>query len=562
MDSTVLAGTMRPAGISLADIYQNDTANKLALQTLAARAQEQKQKQELDTYMRSLNQRGSEIRDPSTGVYTTKGILEVAQRYPDLADKIVHARAQTLNLTSEQVSRDYREEAEKFKTQGTAISKLLQENYAPYAVDNANPETKVRNFKTGWQKSVQDWIDSGTPKKLGFTDEVLQKLKNNPPNPDTIPLTLGKTKDMMERADSYQVGAALRGTEQKGQSVPLSDIPQSVDQSSGAIVRGTDQTTPQAKPIAEEDHAPIEITAKAPVETPESLREQATKIEKIGTPTAQKKAKELRSAANQLDTRIQAEGRFELSKQRESRMADVQAGGEIRDEDARFVAQQVLAGNQSAGVGLARNQKAKAKVIRATTDEAGRQGMTAKDAAMAVAEFQGMVQGERTVGTRQAQIEMAGNVVSQFVPLAKQRSDEFKRFDIKSLNDLQIAVQKRTASPELRRFAAATNAVVNAYARAVNPTGVGNEADKEHAREILDIGFASGDFKAAADQIMQEIKAELKAPGAVKGGMREFFKGEKGATDTGMPTPKTPEEAKALPPGTRFVDPNGVERVR
>jgi hypothetical protein len=222
-----------------------------------------------------------------------------------------------------------------------------------------------------------------------------------------------------------------------------------------------------------------------------------------------------------------------MSKEREKRIQDVAAGGEIRDEDARFVAQQVLAGNAQAGVGLARNIKAKAKVMRAITDEAAKQGMSAKDAAMAVAEFQGMVQGERTVGTRQAQIEMAGNVVSQFVPLAKQRSEEFNRFGIKSLNDLQIAVQKRTASPELRRFAAATNAVVNAYARAVNPTGVGNEADKEHAREILDIGFAGGDFNAAADQIMQEIKAELKAPGAVKGGMREFFKGDKAAPSEG-----------------------------
>jgi hypothetical protein len=29
-----------------------------------------------------------------------------------------------------------------------------------------------------------------------------------------------------------------------------------------------------------------------------------------------------------------------------------------------------------------------------------------------------------------------------------------------------------------------------------------------------------------------------------------------------LPRPKTIEEAKKLPPGTRFIDPNGVERVR
>jgi hypothetical protein len=518
---------MTPAqGVSLQDMATRAQMNRFDLQTAM---QEQQNRQEMDAYMRALNQRGSEIRDPATGVYTTKGILEVAQRYPDLADKIVHARSQALNLTSEQIGRDYKQESEKFKTQGTAISKLLQDNYAQYAVDKASdPETKGRNFKTGWQKSVQEWIDSGTPKKLGFTDEVLQKLKNNPPNPDTIPMTLGKTKDMMERADSYQVGQTLSDSQQP--SMPLSSVgqvPQSTDPASGATVKGTDQTTPQGKPIAENE---IEVTAKAPPESPDALRAQAARVEKLGTPAAQKKAKELRSSANQLESRIQADERIDQSKTRETRIAAAGEGSKLRPEDANFIADEVLDGYAQAGVGLARNKDAKAQVIRAITDRATARHMSPKDAAMAVAEFRGLLEGETTVGRRQAQIEMAGNVVSQFVPLAKQRSEEFNRFGIKSLNDLQIAVQKRTASPELRRFAAATNAVVNAYARAVNPTGVGNEADKEHAREILDIGFAGGDFNAAADQIMQEIKAELKAPGAVKGGMREFFKGEKGET--------------------------------
>jgi hypothetical protein len=151
------------------------------------------------------------------------------------------------------------------------------------------------------------------------------------------------------------------------------------------------------------------------------------------------------------------------------------------------------------------------------------QGLSAQDVARQQAEFQGFVQGEKTLGTRQAQIDMTSTVLDQFVPLAKDASAAFKRSGIKSVNDLEIAIKSRTASPELRKAAAATNAVINAYGRAINPSGVGNERDKEEARKILDMAFATEDYDAAANQILMEIGAEKKAPGRVKKDMRESF---------------------------------------
>jgi hypothetical protein len=204
-------------------------------------------------------------------------------------------------------------------------------------------------------------------------------------------------------------------------------------------------------------------------------------------------------------------------------------------ETAQFVAQQYLAGDKGAAQGYARNARARIQIANAIVNEAKLQGMDAKDAANAAAEFSGYTAGQRTLGTRQAQIDLAANVVEQFIPIAKAASDAYQRTGIKSINDLQKAVQSQTASPELRRLNASVNAVVNAYARAVNPTGVGNEADKVEARKLLDAGFATGDFNAAADQILMEINAEKKAPGKVKGEMREFFTGKKTEEKQGGP---------------------------
>ena len=106
------------------------------------------------------------------------------------------------------------------------------------------------------------------------------------------------------------------------------------------------------------------------------------------------------------------------------------------------------------------------------------------------------------------------------------------RFDANLVND-------KTQSPELRQFGFANLSLVNAYARAINPTGVGAQQDKEHALAVLNTGFAKGDYKAAVDQLQVEIAAELKAPSKVRQQMRENFTGgteetqNRRATDSG-----------------------------
>lgn len=141
------------------------------------------------------------------------------------------------------------------------------------------------------------------------------------------------------------------------------------------------------------------------------------------------------------------------------------------------------------------------------------------------AQFMGEKAGQRTLGTRTANIEMAATEAGLLSDLALKASSEWERSGIRSLNDLERYAQGKTASPTLRRFVAANTSFINAYARAINPQGVGTVADKEHAREMLEVSFAKGDYAAAIDQLQSEIKAAQSSPGKVKESMRERFVG-------------------------------------
>lgn len=226
--------------------------------------------------------------------------------------------------------------------------------------------------------------------------------------------------------------------------------------------------------------------------------------------------------------------------------------GLMNPETLKFTAQQIVAGDRQAGQGYARSAPLKAALQNAVAEEARAQGITGKDLARVMSEYTGFTSGQRTLGTRQANIELAAQVTNQFAPLAVTASEAFDRTPFKSLNDVEKAVLSRTASPELRKFNFANTSLINAYARAINPNGVGTVSDKDHAREILDTGFSKGDYKAAVEQLQMEIDAELKAPGAVKAGMKEFFNGKPVPTSAvSGPVREFATEADAIKSGVK-----------
>lgn len=243
---------------------------------------------------------------------------------------------------------------------------------------------------------------------------------------------------------------------------------------------------------------------------------------------------------------------YNLAKQR----LEMQQKG-ILDPDTRgFMADQVLAGDKSAFANIGRGAQG-AENLAALRQEvmkrAQARGLGGADLAALNAEFSGLQAGERTLGTRTANIEMAASEVQQLAPLALQASNAVNRTQYPSLNALELAAKRGTGDENVVRLNQSVNALVNTYARAVSPSGQPTVNDKNHAREILDAAYSKGQFAAAIDQMQKEIAAARRSPASVRG----EFRGAISGSNPGLASvPDAPSQTAAqshpanLPPGS------------
>jgi hypothetical protein len=143
--------------------------------------------------------------------------------------------------------------------------------------------------------------------------------------------------------------------------------------------------------------------------------------------------------------------------------------------------------------------------------------------AMRNAEFFGTKAGQRTLGTRIANIELAATEFKKIMPVVLQASDAVDRTKYTNLNQLILAYRDRTGDPASVALGGAINTAINVYARAVNPTGASTVSDKDHAREQLQRAWSQGQIKAALAMMQQEIDLALTAPADVIADWRARF---------------------------------------
>jgi hypothetical protein len=202
--------------------------------------------------------------------------------------------------------------------------------------------------------------------------------------------------------------------------------------------------------------------------------------------------------------------------------ADRAAAGEdaVMDPLAiRMTAQQYLAGDTSALQNFGRGAQG-AKNLNAVRLEISRlanaQGLNGADIAAKVAEFGGIKAGQRTAGTRSANIEIAANEAAQLAPLAIAASRNVARSGFLPFGKAQIMFDSNTNDPNLRQFAMANTALANAYGQVMSRGGVASVSDKEHAKELLSTAFDQRSYEAAVQQLQAEIRAAQKAPREVR----------------------------------------------
>lgn len=222
--------------------------------------------------------------------------------------------------------------------------------------------------------------------------------------------------------------------------------------------------------------------------------------------------------------------------QMESRMAQVLSdkkegvsAARMAPEDFEFGAKQYLAGDKSVMTSLGYGKvgaENRAEMRRAIRIEATKAGLSPEDVATKMAEFGGLQAGERKLGERSANIGMAVTAAAKFAELALDASNKVPRSDILPFNRILLAGEKGTGDENVVKFGAANNSFINAYARAVSPTGVPTVSDKDHAREILETAYSQGQYKAAIAQLQKEMKAEQASPAAVKQDLRELASGK------------------------------------
>lgn len=217
----------------------------------------------------------------------------------------------------------------------------------------------------------------------------------------------------------------------------------------------------------------------------------------------------------------------DLAKQR----LDMQQKGIIDPDTLGFMADQVLAGDKSPFTNIGRGAQGaenlsslRAEVMR----RAKARNLGGADLASLNAEFAGLQAGERTLGNRTANIEMAASEAQNLMPIALAASKAVPRTQYPTLNKIIMAAEQGTGDENVVKLGVAVNGLVNTYARAISPTGNPTVSDKDHAREILDKAWSSGQFEAAVGQMSKEIAAARKSPGQVRGEFRSAISGRPG----------------------------------
>lgn len=215
----------------------------------------------------------------------------------------------------------------------------------------------------------------------------------------------------------------------------------------------------------------------------------------------------------------------------------------VIDPDSRVVmAAQYLAGDKSVLSNIGRGTQGAQNIVllrQEITKQMKDANLTGAQVAAKMGEFTAFTAAQRTVGTKSANIEMAATEASSLIPLARQASNNLPRSGLLPFGKAQIMFNDQTNDPALRQFAAANNSLVNVYARAISPQGVGTVADKEHARAMLSTAHDQASYNATLDQMQREIEAAQNSPKTVKQALSNNFTGKKEVTS---PTPSINNE--------------------
>jgi hypothetical protein len=153
-------------------------------------------------------------------------------------------------------------------------------------------------------------------------------------------------------------------------------------------------------------------------------------------------------------------------------------------------------------------------------------------------------QAAKSLAVQGAKMGTAATEAAGMIEVTKGLSDKIDRTQYPNINAIANAVDKGTGGVDIVQLNASINALVNSYARAISPTGNPTVSDKNHAREVINSAYSSGQMNGILEIMKQEMDIAKNA--AVKSGSHLLEEREK---RFGRGKEKPPEGAGGNRPG-------------
>lgn len=460
-------------------------------------------------------------------------LVQLFGKYPDFGDQIKQASG-FLNDADEN---------NKKTTSATVYNGLQSGNVeiAKKALESrVNYLTKIGADANEW-KGALDALNSGDPDKIKQVQQqaTLMHALYNPKAIESVnaintdrraeELQVGKVREGLAAADEKGVDAATKSTALIGQTLGALQSAKNLKPSQvvtaikSLAARGVIPKDQVDAFISTVPTAPAELAAYLDVyKTAGMSPSEQMKYTAVDANTRANNAVTMRGQ-DMVDRRAKEANAV---KQEAANNPD----GMIPADVLTAMAQQALAGDTSVYQNLGRGAQGAKNIIALRTEvarlnkEAGGNG---RDIAAQNAEYFGTKAGQRAAGTRIANVEMAVQEARNLVPLALDASAKVARSGLLPFGKAQVMFNTQTNDPLLGQFAAANNALINTYARAISPSGVPTVADKEHAREMLSTAKDQRSYAAIVKQMDKEMSAAQEAPQHVRQAFNQAVTGKK-----------------------------------
>jgi hypothetical protein len=224
-------------------------------------------------------------------------------------------------------------------------------------------------------------------------------------------------------------------------------------------------------------------------------------------------------------------------------------GSNLSDTSLDIKARQIIGGDLSGLTNIGKGAQGSATLTaihnRAAEILQKEKGMSPQDAAAHLSDKLKTFKAEtiygnteaRTGASREANLNLILKATEAAIPAALEASDRVNRTGWVPLDRIIQKGQVATSDPNLARFAMANLQLAEHWARAMNPTGVMRESDRDMALGMLGTATSKETYKAAVEQLRTQITRERDA---VKG-----TGGHPGGTVT--PPPASTGARKAIP---------------